>query len=206
MYAGLLSQLTTRLHTEFAIKDLGPLHYFLGVEVVRHPDGFFLHQRKYAHELLDCAGMLNCKPAATPVDTKAKLSAMDGSPVSDASFYRSIVGALQYLTLTRPEIQYAVQQVCLHMHAPWDIHWPAVKRILRYVCGSMDLGVTLHAFADTAYSNADWAGYPDTRRATSGYCVFLGPSLISWSSKRQATVYRSSAEAEYRVVANVIAE
>nr|XP_020181823.1 uncharacterized mitochondrial protein AtMg00810-like [Aegilops tauschii subsp. strangulata] len=150
--------------------------------------------------------MLNCKPAATPIDTKAKLSATDGSPASDAAFYRSIIGALQYLTLTRPEIQYAVQQVCPHMHAPRDVHWAVVKRILRYVCGSMDLGATLHASALTAYSDADWAGCPDTRRSSSGYCVFLGPSLISWSSKRQPTVSCSSAEAEYRAVANVVAE
>nr|XP_040246144.1 uncharacterized mitochondrial protein AtMg00810-like [Aegilops tauschii subsp. strangulata] len=134
--AGLLSQLTARLHAEFAIKDLGPLHYFHGVEVVRRPDGFFIHQRKYAHELLERAGMLNCKPTAMPVDTKAKLSATDGSPASDAAFYRSIVGALQYLTLTRTETHYAVQQVCLHMHAPRDVRLAAVKQILRYVCGT----------------------------------------------------------------------
>ncbi|KAK1666176.1 hypothetical protein QYE76_054335 [Lolium multiflorum] len=101
--AGLLRQLTDRLRAEFALKDLGPLHYFLGIEVVRRADGFFLHQRKYAHELLERAGMLNCNP--TPVDTKAKLSASDGSLASDAPFYRSIVGALQYLTPTRPELQ-----------------------------------------------------------------------------------------------------
>ena len=95
------------------------------------------------------------------------------------------------------------------MHAPRDVHWAAVKRILRYVCGTMDLGVTLHASTDTVlttYPDADWAGCPDTRRSTSDYCVFLGSSLISWSSKRQPTVSRSSAEAEYRVVANVVAE
>ncbi|XP_071683422.1 uncharacterized mitochondrial protein AtMg00810-like [Lolium perenne] len=104
--ADLLRQLTDRLRAEFALKDLGPLHYFLGIEVVRRADGFFLHQRNYAHELLDRAGMLNCKPAATPVDTEAKLSTTDGTLASDASSYRSIVGALQYLTLTRPELQY----------------------------------------------------------------------------------------------------
>jgi histone deacetylase 1/2 len=209
---GLLRQLTDRLRAEFALKDLGPLHYFLGIEVVRRADGFFLHQRKYAHELLERAGMLNCHPAPTPVDTKAKLSASDGSPASDAPFYRSIVGALQYLTLTRPELQYAVQQVCLHMHAPRDAHWSAVKRILRYICGTMDFGLSLHASPASpstdivAYSDADWAGCPDTRRSTSGYCVYLGSSLVSWSSKRQPTVSRSSAEAEYRAVANAVAE
>nr|XP_051202059.1 uncharacterized mitochondrial protein AtMg00810-like [Lolium perenne] len=209
--AGLLRQLTDSLHAEFALKDLGPLHYFLGIEVVRRADGFFLHQRKYARELLERAGMLNCNPAPTPVDTKAKLSANDGSLASDAPFYRSIVGALQYLTLTRPELQYDVQQVCLHMHAPRDAHWAAVKRILRYVCGTMGYGLSLHASPSTstdlvAYSDADWAGCPDTRRSTSGYCVYLGSSLVSWSSKRQPTMSRSSAEAEYRAVANAVAE
>jgi hypothetical protein len=137
---------------------LGSLHYFLSIEVVRRPDGFFLHHRKYAHELLDCAGMLNCSPVATPVDMKAKLSTMDGSPAPDASLYRSIIGALQYLTLTRPELQYAVQQVCLHMHAPRDAHWTSVKRILHYVRGTLDLGLSLHASVDMdiiAYSDAD---------------------------------------------------
>ncbi|KAK1678236.1 hypothetical protein QYE76_039084 [Lolium multiflorum] len=119
--------LTARLRAEFALKDLGPLHYFLGIEVVRRTDGFFLHQRKYAHELLGRAGMLNCKPPATPVDTKSKLSATDGSLATDASSYRSIAGALQYLTLTRPELQYAVQQVCLQMHG--ILIEAAVKRI-----------------------------------------------------------------------------
>ena len=205
----LLQQITARLGTEFALKDLGALHYFLGIEVVRRATGFFLHQQKYAYELLERAGMLNCKPASTPVDTKAKVSAVEGSPASDAPFYRSIVGALQYLTLTRPDIQYAVQQVCLHMHAPRDTHWALVKRILRYIRGTTAMGLTLTASPDTslvAYSDADWAGCPDTRRSTSGYCVYLGPSLISWSSKRQPTVSRSSAEAEYRAVANAVAE
>nr|XP_020150129.1 uncharacterized mitochondrial protein AtMg00810-like [Aegilops tauschii subsp. strangulata] len=206
---GLLQQLTARLRDEFALKDLGALHYFLGIEVVRCADGFFLHQQKYAHELLERASMLNCKTAPTPVDTKAKVSALEGSPAPDAAFYRSIVGALQYLTLTRPDLQYAVQQVCLHMRSPRDSHWTLVKRILRYIRGTMNLGLTLTASSSidmVAYSDADWAGCPDTRRSTSGYCVYLGPSLISCSSKRQPTVSRSGAEAEYRAVANAVVE
>jgi hypothetical protein len=203
----LLQQLTDHLRAEFTLKDLGPLQYFLGIEVVRQLNGFFLHQKKYAHELLDHVRMLNCTSVSTPVDMKAKLSATDGSPAPDASLYRSIVGALQYLTLTRPELQYAVQQVCLHMHAPRDAHWTLVKRILSYIRGSLDLGLLLHASTDTdiiAYSNTDWAGCPDTQRSTSGYCVYLGPSLISWSSKRQPTVSCSSVEAGYRAVANAV--
>jgi hypothetical protein len=131
--------------------------------------------------------MLNCSHAATPVDTNAKLSATAGSPATDVSHYRSIVGGLQYLTLTRPKLQYAVQEVCLYMHAPRDAHWTAVKQILWYIRGSMDLGLMISASPSVdivAYSDADWAGCPDTRRSTSGYCVYLGSSLFSWSSKR----------------------
>ena len=95
------------------------------------------------------------------------------------------------------------------MHAPRDVHQAMLKRILRYVKGTVQLGIQLRAAPTptiTAYSDADWAGCPDTRRSTSGFCVFFGNSLISWSSKRQTTVSRSSAEAEYRAIANAVAE
>ena len=173
------------------------------------PPDFFLHQGQYALDLLDRAGMTDCKPAATPAEAKPKLSATAGHPATDAALYRSIVGALQYLTLTRPDIQFAVQQVCLHMHSPRDVHWSLVKRILRYIRSTPTFGLRLRASASTelfAYTNADWASCPDTRHSTSGYCVFFGDSLISWCSNRQPTVSRSSAEAEYRAVANVVAE
>ena len=153
--------------------------------------------------------MSNCKPATTPVDTKAKLSGSEGTPLDDPTFYRSNVDALQFLTLTRPDLTYAVQQACLYMHQPRDMHWTLVKRVLRYVCGSLSKGLQLRRSSAptlTAYSDADWAGCPDTRRSTSGFCVFLGDSLVSWSSKRQAIVSCSSAEAEYRGIANATAE
>jgi histone deacetylase 1/2 len=205
----LLQQIIHDLRSAFAMKDLGPLHYFLGIQVRRTEAGFFLHQQQYAEEILERAGMLNCKSASTPVDTKAKVSASDGVQLTDKTFYRSIAGALQYLTLTRPELAYAVQQACLYMHDPHDVHWNIIKRILRYVRGTTGHGVLLRASSSTAltaYTDADWAGCPDTRRSTSGFCIFLGEALISWSSKRQAVVSRSSAEAEYRGVANAAAE
>jgi hypothetical protein len=90
------------------MKDLGPVHFFLGIQVQRTADGFFLSQEQYADDVLHRAGMTDCKPASTPVDTKAKLSSSAGQPVTDPTFYRSIVGALQYLTLTRPDLAYAV--------------------------------------------------------------------------------------------------
>jgi hypothetical protein len=123
--------------------------------------------------------------------------------------YQSFTGALQYVMLTRPDIAHAVQQACLYMHAPWEPHLNLVKRILRYLEGSLYLGLQLHATPSTTltgYSNTDWAGCPDTRRSTSGYCIYLGNNFISWSSKRQATVSSSSAEEEYRAVAHVVAE
>jgi hypothetical protein len=131
--------------------------------------------------------MANCKSVATPADTKGKASASDGTLIDDATSYRSLAGALQYLTITHPDIANAVQQVCLHMHAPRDVHLTMLKRILRYVKGTAHLGIQLHAISSpsiTAYSDADWVGCPDTRLSTSGFCVFLGSSLILWSSKR----------------------
>jgi len=144
-----------------------------------------------------------------PIDTKQKLPASDGEQVEDATFYHSITGALQYLTLTRPDIAYAVNQACLYMHSPRETHWNLVKRILRYLRGTIDCGLVISSSTSTdlkAYSDADWGGCPDTCRSTSGYCVYLGDSLISWSSKRQPTVSRSNAEAEYRGVANAARE
>ncbi|GKD77710.1 ribonuclease H-like domain-containing protein [Tanacetum coccineum] len=129
--------------------------------------------------------------------------------LGDPTLYRSLAGALQYLTFTRPDISYAVQQICLYMHDPRDPHFTALKRILRYVRGTIDHGLQLHVSSTsqlTTYTDADWAGCPVTRRSTSGYCVFLGDNLLSWSAKRQVTLSRSSAEAEYRGVANVVAE
>jgi hypothetical protein len=153
--------------------------------------------------------MSDCKPCSTPVDTRAKLSEATGDPVADPTDYRSLVGALQYLTFTRPDISYVVQQVCLHMHDPREPHLAALKRLLRYLQGTADYGLLLHrsTFSElVVYTDAYWAGCPDTRRSTSGYAVFLGGNLVSWSSKRQPIVSRSSAEAEYRAVANGVAE
>jgi hypothetical protein len=203
-----LHRIIAALRREFSMTNMGPLHHFLGVSVQRRGDSLSLSQRQYMLEILERAGMSNCKASSTPVDTHSKLPA-DGVSVSDPSQYRSLAGALQYLTFTRPNIAYAVQQVCLYMHDPREPHLSALKRILRYLQGTLDLGLHLHRTSPAdliVYTDADWAGCPDTRKSTSGYAVFLGDNLISWSSKRQPTVSRSSAEAEYRAVVNGVAE
>jgi histone deacetylase 1/2 len=140
-----------------------------------------------------------------------RLSVLDGDLLSpdDATEYRSLVGGLQYLTITRPDVSYAVNRVCQFLHAPRTSHWSAVKRILRYVCFTASYGLLLQPAVSSvlsAFSDADWAGCPDDRRSTGGYAVFFGPNLIAWNARKQATISRSSTEAEYKAVANATAE
>ncbi|KAG5040460.1 hypothetical protein JHK85_012936 [Glycine max] len=136
-------------------------------------------------------------------------SATNDAPFNDPTKYRSLAEALQYLTFTRPDISYVVQHICLHMHAPTNEHMGALKRIIRYLQGTLSHG--LHLYKSTidrliSYTDADWGGCPDTRRSTSGYCVFLGDNLISWSSKQQPILSNSNVEAKYRGVANVVSD
>ncbi|XP_050875301.1 uncharacterized mitochondrial protein AtMg00810-like [Lathyrus oleraceus] len=125
------------LASEFAMKDLGPLSYFLGIVVSRHPDGIFLSQSTYASEIIERDDMTSYKPSTTPVDTKQKLNTSSDTSYEDPSLYQSLVGALQYLTFTRPDILYVIQQVCFHMHAPRTKHMLTLKRILHYVQGTL---------------------------------------------------------------------
>jgi hypothetical protein len=205
------TQLIQNLRSEFAVKDLGTLHYFLGIEVLPSSGGLLLSQRKYASELLRWSGMLRCKTSHTPMSATEKLSAFDGELLSsdDATLYRSIVGGLQYLIVTRPDISYVVNRVCQYLHAPRDGHWSAVKRILRYIKLTLSTGLSLRpASTDllSAFSDADWAGNVDDRRSTGGYAIFFGGNLIAWSARKQATVSRSSTESEYKALANATAE
>jgi len=203
--------LLRNLQSDFALKDLGDLHYFFGIEVKSLEDGLLLSQRRYASEILTKAGMKNCKSIDTPLSTSEKLSIESGNKLGteDSSRYRSMVGALQYLTLTRPDLSFAVNKVCQFLHAPTTVHWSAVKRILRYVCGTLNYGLKIKrskSMMVSAFSDADWVGCPDDRRSTGGFTVFLGENLVSWTARKQATVSRSSTEAEYKALANATAE
>ena len=143
------------------MKDLGVLHHFLGMHVQPSGDGLLLSQKQYMVELLDRPEMSECKPCLSPVDTNPKVAAADGPPVVDAMEFRSLAGALQYLTFTRLDITYAVQQVCLHMHDPRAPHLAALKRILRYVQGTLHLGLLLRSSSSPyllVCNDADWAG------------------------------------------------
>ena len=206
--ADLVCLFISRLNKEFLITDLGKLNYFLGLEVSYHDSGLFLSQSKYAHDILARANLLDAKPAATPLSTSAYFTSQ-GTPFHDPTLYRSLVGALQYLTITRLDLSYAVNQVSQFLHAPMQDHFQAVKRIMRYVKGTLSYGLSFsHATAPTilGYSDADWARCLETRRSTYGYSIFLGGNLVSWSAKKQPTVSRSSCESEYRALANTAAE
>jgi hypothetical protein len=203
--------LMSKLRDSFALKDLGKLSYFLGVEVTDIDGGIALTQAKYAADLLRRVNMHRCKEIATPMSATEKFSKTTGKLLDDKSAfsYRSTVGALQYLCLTRPDIAFAVNRVCQFLATPTDVHWSAVKRILRYVKGTINFGLHFQKSSSTelsVYTDADWAGCPDDRRSTGGYAVFYGPNLVSWSSRKQPTVSRSSTEAEYKAIANGTAE
>ncbi|KAJ0581064.1 putative RNA-directed DNA polymerase [Helianthus annuus] len=220
-----VSHIIQRLSSMFAIKDLGPLHYFLGIEVVRNDLDLILSQQKYISDLMQKSGLSDCKPVNSPMSTSQILMPNDSPLLSDPTKYRQIVGALQYATLSRPDIAFSVNKVCQFMHAPTENHWTAVKRILRYLKGTTDLGLRirhnsgslLHAFTDAdwnssisssvqAYSDSDWAGCPIDRRSTGGFAVYLGSNLISWTARKQRTVSRSSTESEYKALADTVAE
>ncbi|CAH9107012.1 unnamed protein product [Cuscuta europaea] len=204
----LISSFINSIASHFAMKDLGDLHFFLGVQAIRNSKGLFLSQQKYVSDSLLHFHLHTLKPVRTPLATRTSLSLTDGELLSDATEYRSMVGALQCLTLTRPDITYAVHLVSQFMHAPRTTHMFAVKRIFRYLQGTLDHGLWLQTSARPvcilAYSDADWAGCPDSSRSTTGFAVFLGPNLVSWKSKKQLTVSKSYTEAEYRAIAYTV--
>ncbi|XP_051211820.1 uncharacterized mitochondrial protein AtMg00810-like [Lolium perenne] len=206
-----VDRVVATLSGTFPIKDLGRLDYFLGIEVSYNPRGMVLTQRKYALDLLHRANMEHCRAVTTPLSSTDKLSRHTGDPLgpADVFSYRSLVGGLQYLTLTRPDLSFAVNKVYQFLSQPTTVHYEAVKRILRYVKGTISTGLHLQRTTSTAldiYTDADWAGCPDDHRSTRGFAIFLGGNLVSWSSRKQPTVSRSSTEAEYKALANGTAE
>ncbi|KAG6510493.1 hypothetical protein ZIOFF_028517 [Zingiber officinale] len=193
-----------KLHAKFAIKDLGAHSLFCGIEVHPTSNSLLLSQQKYVTDLLSKHNKLDSKPISTPIAAGFRLTLHGRSSSFDATKFRQVVGGLQYLRMTHPDISFAVNKLSQFMHAPLEMHWGAVKRLLWYLNDTRDLGIrlltdtpfTLHDFSD-----ADWAGDPNDRCSTGAFIIFLGANPISWKSTKQHMIARSSTEAEYRVIA-----
>uniref|UniRef100_A0A2N9FBM1 Integrase catalytic domain-containing protein n=1 Tax=Fagus sylvatica TaxID=28930 RepID=A0A2N9FBM1_FAGSY len=201
--------LINHLSSSFLTKYLGKLRYFLGIEVARSKAGISLSQRKYTLDILQDTGYLGSKPVATPMESNLKLMPDEGEFIDDPDTYRRLVGKLIYLTITRPDISYAVSVVSQFMTNPRVPHMNAVIRILKYLKNAPGRGLFYRSSGHLrieGYTDADWTGSPSDRKSTTGYCTFIGGNLVTWRSKKQSVVARSSAEAEYRAMAHTTCE
>nr|KYP52900.1 Retrovirus-related Pol polyprotein from transposon TNT 1-94 [Cajanus cajan] len=197
------------LAKEFEIKTLGKLKYFLGIEVAHSKKGIFISQQKYITDLLKETGKTACKPASTPIDPNLKLGNAEEDTAVDKEGYQRLVGRLIYLSHTRPDVAFAVSLVSQFMHQPKEVHLQAALRIVQYLKGTPGRGILFKRNRNVnleAYTDADYAGSIVDRRSTTGYCTFLGGNLVTWKSKKQSVVARSSAEAEFRAMAQGICE
>ncbi|GJV04358.1 hypothetical protein Tco_1337927 [Tanacetum coccineum] len=197
------------LHQKFIIKDLGLAKYLLGIELCRTSAGTYLNQRKYILDLLSDTGLTAAKPKEFPLPTQLKLSLNKGNPLKDPGSYRRLVGRLLYLTMTRPDISYAVQHLSHFVSSLKDVHMQAALHLLKYLKGTVSKGLFYPIQSHLkliGFLDADWASCIMTRRSLTSWCIFMGHSLVSWKTKKQPTVSRSSTEAEYRSMAATTCE
>ncbi|XP_070007408.1 uncharacterized mitochondrial protein AtMg00810-like [Nicotiana sylvestris] len=204
-----ISALKSFLDAQFRIKDLGLLHYFLGIEVLHHSSGISLQQKMFIHDLLTEYHCSDVSEVVAPLDISLKLHVNVGDLLPELDKYRSLVGKLNYLTHTRPDLCFTVQHLSQFLQAPIIPHMFGALHVLRYLKGTLDHGVFLNNSSDfslLASCDSDWVACPTSRRSVSGFCIYLGGNLISWKSKKQLIVSLSSAEAEYRAMSKVVAE
>ncbi|GMJ05011.1 hypothetical protein HRI_004170300 [Hibiscus trionum] len=205
----LVMQIKDQLKIHFKLKELGTLKYFLGFEVARNEKRISLSQRYYALQLLKDTSVMAKKPVSLLVLCPHKLSKTEGELLQDPQMYRRLVGRLLYLTHTRPDITYTVHLLSQFVSAPRKPHLLAANHLLSYIKQTPGLGLFFSSSSSmqlSAFVDSDYSSCPDTRRSTTGYCTFLGGTLIFWRSKKQHTVSRSSCEAEYRAMTSATCE
>ncbi|XP_019229823.1 PREDICTED: uncharacterized protein LOC109210806 [Nicotiana attenuata] len=204
-----ITRLKDSLHKQFKIKDLGQLHFFLGLEVMYKDDGVIISQRKFVLDMLKGYDCLDYKSCSSPLDPTIKLKAKEGAILQDPTYYRKLVGKLNFLTNTRLNIAYSVHHLSQFMQEPREPHLKAAFHLLRYLKSDPTLGIFMSKDADCtvrAYCDSDWASCPDSRRSITGYLVLLENSPVSWKSKKQETISLSSVESEYRALRKVAGE
>ncbi|GJR47350.1 retrovirus-related pol polyprotein from transposon TNT 1-94 [Tanacetum coccineum] len=195
--------------SKFKMSMMGKISFFLGLQISQSPRGIFINQSKYALESLKKYGYESCDPVDTPMVEKSKLDEDKEGKAVDPSHYRGMIGTLLYLTASRPDLQFAICMCARYQARPTEKHLNAVKRIFRYLKGTVHRGLWYpkdSSFALTAFADADHAGCQDTRRSTSGSIQLLGDRLVSWSSKRQKSAAISSTEAEYIALSGCCAQ
>ncbi|KAK2438086.1 putative mitochondrial protein [Trifolium repens] len=197
-----IDKLTKLLSSEFDMTNLGSLKYFLGLEFTKTSCGILIHQKKYVSDILKRFAMVNCNPANTPMETASSLNEDNEGKSVNSTHYKQIVGSLRYACNSRLDICHSVGIVSRFMQSPKLSHMQAVKRILRYLQGTIDYGV-LYTKAEEdqkrliGYCDSDWSGDKVERKSTMGYVFTLFNCPISWSSKKQTVVALSTCEAEY---------
>ncbi|GJZ47943.1 retrovirus-related pol polyprotein from transposon TNT 1-94 [Tanacetum coccineum] len=200
---------SNEMSSKFQMSMMGQISFFLGLQISQNPRGIFINQSKYANEILKKFDLHKSDPVDTPMVERTKLDEdLSGIPV-DQTQYRSMIGSLMYLTASRPDLVFAVCMCARYQSKPTKKHLEAVKRVFRYLQGSINMGLWYPkdtAMALTAYADADHAGCQDTRRSTSGSAQFLGDKLVSWSSKKQTSTSISSTEAEYIAMSGCCAQ
>jgi hypothetical protein len=211
--AGAVNKFKAEMMNTFRMSDLGLLSYYLGLEVTQGAGGITLRQGAYATKILEKAGLGACKPSVTPMEMKLKLLKEGMTPSVDATDYRSLIGSLRYLCNSRPDLAYAVGYLSRFMEAPREEHLAAVKRVLRYVAGTVHWGLHYCPGRRTegvpklvGYSDSDLAGDVNDRKSTSGLIFFLAGGPVAWQSAKQKVVALSSCEAEYIAAAGAACE
>ncbi|XP_057249408.1 uncharacterized mitochondrial protein AtMg00810-like [Beta vulgaris subsp. vulgaris] len=201
--------LKSSLDKAFTIKDLGAMKYFIGIEVFRNTHGTFLSQRKYISDIVQEFQLSHDKPVTTPLPKGLGLSTDVGQVLEHPEKYRQLVGRLLYLNITRPDLSYTTQHLSQFLSCPREPHMQAALHVVKYLKNTVDLGLYYSANCDLhlqGYSDADWSSCVFSCKSLSAYCMFLGSHLVSWKTKKQKTVSKSSAEAEYRSMSSAASE